>query len=181
MKLAPLLPHSDCAQIPAAIRAGAGRPEAGRLALRFELEGKLSGLELADAGALRRGDRLWQSSCFEAFIQAGGDTGYLELNLSPSLEWAAYRFEGYRRAMAEGQVPRIEAQTRRTPHRLTVTAEIELPELNPAVAWRVGLSAVLEQSRGGGLAYFALRHRPGEPDFHHPDCFALEVPPPDGP
>jgi hypothetical protein len=38
----------------------------------------------------------------------------------------------------------------------------------------LGLSAVIEDL-DGVLSYWALRHPPGKPDFHHPDTFALEI------
>jgi hypothetical protein len=41
--------------------------------------------------------------------------------------------------------------------------------------WRLGLSAVIEDTRGS-LSYWALAHPPGKPDFHHADGFALELP-----
>ena len=36
------------------------------------------------------------------------------------------------------------------------------------------LTAVVEDDRGS-LSYWALRHAPGNPDFHDPDAFALEL------
>jgi hypothetical protein len=36
----------------------------------------------------------------------------------------------------------------------------------------IGLAAVIEE-KSGTLSYWALRHAPGKPDFHHPDAFAL--------
>jgi hypothetical protein len=39
----------------------------------------------------------------------------------------------------------------------------------------MGISAILVE-RDGRKSYWALAHPPGEPDFHHPDCFALELP-----
>ena len=36
--------------------------------------------------------------------------------------------------------------------------------------------AVIEE-KDGTKSYWALAHPPGEPDFHHPDCFALDLPP----
>ena len=44
--------------------------------------------------------------------------------------------------------------------------------------WQMGLSAVLEET-DGTKSYWALAHPPGAPDFHHPDCFALDIPAPD--
>jgi hypothetical protein len=52
-----------------------------------------------------------------------------------------------------------------------------LQDLPKNLAWRVGVSAVVENA-DSSLSYWALRHPPGKPDFHHPDCFALELPPP---
>jgi hypothetical protein len=54
-----------------------------------------------------------------------------------------------------------------------------LPRIQPHAALRVALSAVIEEE-GGMLSYWALKHPPGKPDFHHPDAFALELEPPDG-
>jgi hypothetical protein len=39
---------------------------------------------------------------------------------------------------------------------------------------RLALAAVSEAA-GGRLTYWALQHPPGEPDFHHPDGFVLEL------
>jgi hypothetical protein len=42
----------------------------------------------------------------------------------------------------------------------------------PAPRLRLALTAVVEDARGR-LSYWALRHPPGRPDFHHRDGFAL--------
>ena len=38
----------------------------------------------------------------------------------------------------------------------------------------VGISAVMEEQDGTN-SYWALRHPPGKPDFHHREAFALEL------
>ena len=43
---------------------------------------------------------------------------------------------------------------------------------------RIALSAVIEEI-DGTKSYWALRHPPGPPDFHHRDCFALTLGAPD--
>ena len=48
----------------------------------------------------------------------------------------------------------------------------------PPRPWEVGLCAVIEET-GGIMSYWALYHPPGEPDFHHPGCFALTLPAPE--
>jgi hypothetical protein len=42
---------------------------------------------------------------------------------------------------------------------------------------RIGLSAVIEE-KNGMKSYWALAHPAGKPDFHHPACFAAELPAP---
>jgi hypothetical protein len=54
------------------------------------------------------------------------------------------------------------------------------PGLTDEWAWQTGLSAVVE-TKDGGISYWALAHPPGKPDFHHPDSFALTLPPPELP
>ncbi len=145
-------------------------------------------LDYCAGGAIRlpaetapaRADHLWQHTCFEAFIGVPGSDAYYEFNFSPSRQWAAYRFDMYRNGveMVEGVAPRIEA--RMAGDRYQLTAELDLAaltDLSPDMTWRMALAAVIEGG-DGGLAYWALKHRPGKPDFHHPDCFALELPPP---
>jgi hypothetical protein len=44
----------------------------------------------------------------------------------------------------------------------------------PGARLSVALSAVIEDNRGM-LSYWALKHPPGKPDFHHRDGFALEI------
>jgi len=60
-----------------------------------------------------------------------------------------------------------------------LTAELDLSRmawLPTDQPWKLGLSAVIEE-RNGRKSYWALRHPAGQPDFHHPDCFALELAP----
>ncbi len=128
----------------------------------------------ADPG---RTDNLWQHSCFEAFIAQAGSPAYVEYNFAPSTEWAAYRFTAYR----EGMAPALDLPT---PHifveqhdgsRLTQTVFLDASTLKRAGWGAIAISAVIE-TRDGAKSYWALRHPPGKPDFHHADCFALKLP-----
>jgi len=146
------------------------------LSLRYVVEGAIGDLLLPPATEPRRADELWRHTCFEAFVRAGGDE-YCELNFAPSTQWAAYRFGGYRNGMRvadEIGAPRIDVRTdaARFDMRVSVALERALP--GDAV-WRLGLSAVIEEANGR-KSYWALAHPTGKPDFHHADCFALELP-----
>jgi hypothetical protein len=134
---------------------------------------------LADAA---RTDELWRHTCFEAFLRGPSTTAYYEFNFAPSTQWAAYKFSGYRSGMrvaTEINAPRIEVEVQREQY--TLQALVELDEALPlasrggAAIWRVGLSAVIKET-SGRQSYWALAHPSGKPDFHHSDCFPLEVP-----
>ncbi|MGH8300415.1 MAG: DOMON-like domain-containing protein [Steroidobacteraceae bacterium] len=171
----PLLEHTGARAGPvgrlearALLRAG------GVLRLEYALSADLASLRIPaampDAG---RAERLWEHTCFEAFVAQDDSPAYLELNFSPSGQWAVYGFASYRAAMAPAElaeVPRI--QVRRGEGRLEVQAA--LPLSLPAKRLRLALCAVMEDLQGG-LSYWALRHPPGRPDFHHRDGFSLTL------
>jgi hypothetical protein len=148
------------------------------LVCHYELHGEVGRLRVPAARTGRRADGLWQHTCFEVFAAAQGG-GYYEFNFAPSLEWAAYRFSGYRDGMTPASLARAPGlKARRTPDRLELTANLYLEGLaelaRAGQPLRLGLSAVVEDE-GGRLSYWALRHAPGNPDFHDPDAFALEI------
>jgi len=123
--------------------------------------------------AASRADELWRHTCFEAFIRRPADPAYYEFNFSPSTQWAAYRFDSYRggmRAATEIGAPRIAVRSDEATY--TLQAAIEFDGLSSP--FNLGLSAVLEE-RDGRKSYWALTHPPGKADFHHADCFALEL------
>jgi hypothetical protein len=99
---------------------------------------------------------------------------YREFNFSPSGEWAVYDFRGYRNGgVLENELaPGIIVH--KTIDRLELGAEIGQAFLLHGRPLRLGLSAIVEDA-GGILSYWALRHPPGKPDFHHADAFAVQL------
>jgi hypothetical protein len=149
----------------------------GRLWLRYFVECDLATLILPKPGAAQRANGLWNSTCFELFLRDPGDVGYLEFNFSPSSQWAAYQFSDYRDGMSEWamEAPEIYNDASETHFALEVT--LALPNLLVGHT-QVALSAVIHES-GDIKSYWALKHLPGKPDFHHKDCFALKLAPPE--
>ena len=98
---------------------------------------------------------------------------YREFNFSPSGAWQAYGFHAYRQGgeLEDATAPRIE---RATEAELDLRVFLPARNLPSGPRLRLGLSAVIE-AVDGSLSYWALRHPPGRPDFHHSDCFALEL------
>lgn len=163
------------------IRVRIGRAPDATLEVTFILEGELETLRVPPPRARRFADRLWEHTCFEVFIGRAGARAYHELNFAPSGEWAAYAFAGYREGMSSvdaGFEPQMHVS--RTSDKLQLDTAIPLDLLTPQYAGAtlaVALSAVVENS-AGVLAYWALAHPPGKPDFHHADSYTLEVPAP---
>ncbi len=173
-----LIPHPAAAC--AAVRVVVARAQLGPTgtALRFEyrLTGELGRLATPKRVAPRRAEGLWERTCFEAFVAQSAGDRYYELNFSPSTEWAAYAFEGYREGMRplELDVP-PSIRVAETAGELRVTADVELGALAGAGwPWRIGLTAVVED-RTGGRAYFALRHPRAVPDFHDAAGFVFSL------
>jgi hypothetical protein len=119
-----------------------------------------------------RADGLWKTTCFELFVQPEGSAGYLEFNFSPSFEWAAYGFTGYREGMQDyaAEDPAITVTPAQGHFWLAVEAMPALPE-GPL---RIGLTAVIEEA-DGTKSYWALAHPEGKPDFHAAESFALTL------
>ena len=169
-----LVPHPDGPAPAWRIDVDVRRASCGTLRLVYRLAGDLSGVRVPPTGAVRRGDRLWERTCFEAFVASDDGPAYVELNFAPSGEWAAYAFDAYRASAA--------APADAILSRLVVRAGADALEVAAAAAlpaWRdpplrVGLSAVIETD-GGVRSYWALRHPPGPPDFHHATAFAARL------
>ncbi len=118
--------------------------------LRFGVEGDIGALVLPPCeGQLviadTATDGLWQSSCFEAFLTEEGQPDYTLAPWDMTCERGAALY-----------ILRIE------------------PGIYPDRGSRLALSAVIEEL-DGTKSYWALRHPPGKPDFHHPDCFQLTL------
>jgi hypothetical protein len=160
------------------IEARVGATQNGELAFAYALTGDLNRLRLPPLRPPLRADRLWQHTCFEAFISVKGKAEYYEFNFAPSGEWAVYAFCRYRHGSAlEGAELAPSIIVRSGGDRLDLEAIAHLrclPKIQSAVCLRLALSAVIEDD-SGMLSYWALKHPSAKPDFHHPDAFALEI------
>jgi hypothetical protein len=172
-----LIPHPVGAPLHA-VKSVAARVAIAGATLRFEyrLTGDLVELAIPPRAPPRRAERLWEHTCFEAFVAAGTGAGYYELNFAPSGQWAAYEFDGYRermRAVELAHAPLIDAAD--DGNELRVTGSVEIATFAAALwPWRVGLTAVVAD-RSGRRGYYALRHMRDTPDFHDAASFALSL------
>jgi hypothetical protein len=168
-----LHPASRCAAV-TSIEVDVARPRADALLLSYQVTGKIDDLWIPPPALSARTDELWRHTCFEAFVSSPASERYFEFNFAPSVQWAAYRFDGYRTGMRiAGEIGQPHIETQRAPDRFILQAVFESGVL-PAGPWRLGLAAMIEET-GGQLSYWALAHAPGKPDFHRADCFMCEI------
>jgi hypothetical protein len=196
-----LIPHPSTPSAHVrAVRVSVDAIDEARLAICYEVEGAIDELELPAQTRSQRADGLWRTTCFEAFLRAPGAAAYVELNFSPSSEWAVYHFDAYRQGMTPVEMdPQPRIVCRRREDTLTADIDVFLP-LAKGVAFAalltgeksprrfsqlpfgdahrgeiaMALSAVVKD-RHGATSYWALAHPPGKPDFHHADGFALRI------
>ncbi|MGB9314724.1 MAG: DOMON-like domain-containing protein [Pseudolabrys sp.] len=155
------------------------RPRPEGLVLSYKLSGRVDDVYLPAVRPTAGGDELWQHTCFEAFVRASSGSEYYEFNFSPSTQWAVYRFTDYRNGMcvaAEVSTPPIDVRLDAQSFTLQAALALDHLSLPRESSWRLGLSAVIEETNGN-KTYWALAHPPGKPDFHHKDAFAYELSP----
>lgn len=140
------------------------------LQLVYAIAGNISALRVPAATKPGPADGLWQHTCLEAFVSARGGASYREFNVSPSGQWAAYRFAGERQrdTSAAPDLPAPATQLAVTPTLLSLDVRLPLTALpSSAPHLEMALCAVVEEL-DGRLSYWALQHPKASPDFHHP-------------
>ncbi|WP_373491471.1 DOMON-like domain-containing protein [Parasphingorhabdus sp.] len=150
--------------------------ETGTIWLRFHATGHVDEVILPDdLDQSERTDNLWQRTCFELFLKEPGKERYCEFNFAPSGNWAGYSFSSYREGMdqlAMAQAPEIFMDF--SDAHIGLEASFGLPDNWVQNEFEAALSAVIEM-QNGEKSLWALAHPAGRPDFHHQDCFKLEM------
>jgi len=150
--------------------------------LEYHLEGDLTCIFLPK---LKRNpklkDRLWEHTCFEAFLAWGDHPSYWEVNLSPSGDWNTIYFERYRVQKKVDAVSSVEFQVlKNSKTQFQCLAEVDIPltleenvshSLDSSPLW-VSLTAVIEE-KNQTLSYWANHHEGNDPDFHLRKSFNL--------
>jgi hypothetical protein len=175
-------PHHPASMV-RAVQATATRAPDGGLVFFYQISGDMVRLRIPAPRAQGRSDGLWEHTCCEAFVAIAGDPAYREFNFSPSGEWAAYAFSGYRRLQdkhAAAAPPRISAKV--SEGRLELNATLAAGSLPPGAGTatlQIGLAVVIESAdtAAGERSYWALRHAAETADFHRRESFVLALPP----
>jgi len=172
-------PDSRCTEVQSITVKAARTGKAGAMQVSYVVEGAINGIALPARLPAGRADELWRHTCFEIFLKPPEGEAYIELNFSPSTQWAAYRFRERRRGMQNIDMPPPAIDIQST-ERLEVSAVLNLsgiPELPADKPWKCNITTIIEQ-KDGVMSYWALKHAPDKADFHHPDGFVLDLPVP---
>ena len=147
-----------------------------KIHLLYQLTGEILKLAIPPKQQPNFTNGLWQHTCFEVFIADVNAENYYEFNFSPSTQWAAYAFIGYRQNCPCNTNVNPDIKTVQTNTQLELRATIDIPADLTGRSLQLGLSAVVEQINGD-LSYWALCHPANEPNFHHRDGFILPLNP----
>lgn len=162
--------HPDCLPGPISnITATIEETDEGCRA-KFVLMGDINSIKLPDLTLPKRRDFLWKTTCFEIFWQKEGETAYKEFNISPSLEWACYEFETFRKNSKDGLASvAIDRSSKQS--ELEISCLISSPLSTPA---RVALNAIVEDL-DSNIQFWALAFPPGKAEFHSDVCRQLRL------
>lgn len=164
------------------LRSALRQRSEGGLLLRFKLVGDIARLRIAAPNPQPgRGNRLWETTCFEVFLARADQAFYREFNFSPSGDWATYAFSDYRTPCPAPEAPLVTAprlSILKTPGRFELEAELDANALPAGQSpLLVGLTAVVESDdlTDGRHSYWALHHPAPRPDFHRRAGFVLRL------
>lgn len=141
-----------------------------KIGVTFTVYGELEKLYIPNENKNpKRLDNLWKRTCFETFVKKNSQSKYIEINASPSGDWALYTFTDYHQGMANAdEIEQFKVRSDLDKIRNTLKCEytinlkpFHLPENN----LDIGLSCILETDRGD-LSYWAVNHKKEKPDFH---------------
>ncbi|MEO1170147.1 MAG: DOMON-like domain-containing protein [Pseudomonadota bacterium] len=149
------------------------------LQLRYHVDVPLEQLFIPDLAGPERMDDLWHTTCFELFLRQPGAAPYCEFNLSPSSRWAAYGFTDFREGAHDMDVPKApQIGLDASDSHFALEAILTLPENRVFPQLAAAISAIIVMN-DGHKSYWGYRHPEGKPEFHHVDCFAARLTPPE--
>ncbi len=143
------------------------------LLLQYAVKGPLRQL-IIPAAARMPGHTagLWRTTCLECFVRGGNGDRYTEWNFSPSGNWWACAFDGYRKAAGQqpGGLRPVRLRARLDETCMVMQAALVL------APGRVHIDpAVILKHADGRFSHWAGAHPCGRPDFHRPSGMGFSV------
>ena len=156
------------------------------LSLFYRLEGDVSKVVVPPVVQQPgRRDHLWEQTCFEFFLSEQRvptkESPYWEFNLSPTGDWNVFFLQPYRyRLKQESALTGLPITVQTSSTTLRLATSVDLSHLiDPLKPLRLGSSAViiLREEEALRETFWSITHPDLQPDFHHPDSFAVELMP----
>lgn len=152
---------------------------AKQLEVRYEITGDIHMIDIP--GRKREVSRvkgLWEKTCLELFLAAGGCDRYWEVNLSPSGDWNVFRFDRYEeerhvdKLVEEVLFDSLPIETQKESGSFSLDFEFDLGRIiREDQSIEVGVSAVTAPPK----TYWALAHCGSRPNFHSRDSFTIKL------
>lgn len=118
-----------------------------------------------------RVSKLWEQTCFEAFIQPVGSKRYFEINLTINKSWNAFEFSDYRNPQPPNEFSGAELiHISIKDHQLKAQIKFEGVKFNVIKASLCSVIFLKNKS----VTYWSTRHADQKPNFHHFDSFTIE-------
>lgn len=141
-----------------------------KIDVSFTISGDLNRLYVpAISKNPQRLDNLWKRTCFETFVKQSSQSNYIEINASPSGDWALYSFSDYHVDMANAREVKdfkVSAKLDKEKDTLKCWYTVNLKPFHlPQNNLDIGLSCILETDKGE-LSFWAVNHKKEKPDFH---------------
>ncbi len=141
-----------------------------KIDITFTVIGELSKLYVPNKNnSPQRLDNLWKRTCFETFVKESAQSNYIEINASPSGDWALYSFTDYHQDMADATEItdfKVDSEIDKSKNILRCWYSVNLKPFHlPDNNLDIGLSCILEDDRSA-LSYWAVNHKKEKPDFH---------------
>lgn len=149
-----------------------------KLFLSYIVSGDVNLVKWLQVKEKSRANELWETTCFELFLQEQGEKSYLEMNFSPSGQWNIYQFDSYRTGMREfTSVNHVEVVFEKgKDNTFELRAEIDLSSFKSEKSFgaQIGVSAVIETLKNT-KEYWAVEHFGAKPDFHDNRSFCYLI------
>ncbi|HAU21393.1 MAG TPA: hypothetical protein DCS24_02175 [Erythrobacter sp.] len=166
-----LIPHPSNSPLRVSgIEARLKNSDPNWLTIRWKID-DAARLVVPPTGGKKRSDELWKRTCFEIFLKPSTGDSYQEWNFSPSRQWNAYAFEGYRDGMRVLEVSREPDSVWHGGNSFALF-DVSVPRVAlPRTECAIAISAVIEEEER--MSYWSIAHPDtARPDFHHSACYA---------
>lgn len=142
--------------------------------LSYSISGDISSIIIPSISDIpQRKDDLWKTTCFELFLANKTKRNYIELNLSPSLNYNIYSFSDYRADMnLENSFIIRNTSVKHEKTKFNIKFMLESINIINTDDLLINISTVIKYSNDKSK-YYAVMHNKDKADFHKKNTFVV--------